>query len=114
MDELLDKKPAPHPEAAIENVGGRVMAATPDDRLHYFVEDGTEESASEVGDRIVQLADGTRTVREIAAELCEEFEVDLETALKDTAEFVAELVRCGVLTFNNGGQPGEDAPGNAP
>ncbi|MGI5860971.1 MAG: PqqD family protein [Myxococcales bacterium] len=105
MEELLDKKPAPHPEAAIENVGGRIMAATPDDQLHYFVEDGTDEEPSEVGDRIVELSDGTRTVRQIAECLCEEFDVDLETALSDTAEFVRQLVDCKVLQLIGGGQP---------
>ncbi len=111
MEELLDKKPSPHPEAAIENVGGRIMAATPDDQLHYFVEDGTEEEPSEVGDRIVELSDGARTVREIAECLCEEFEVDLETALEDTAEFIRQLVDSKVLQLNGGGQP---APDNVP
>jgi pyrroloquinoline quinone biosynthesis protein D len=99
MDSILDNKPSPHPDAAIETVGGRVMVATPDDQLHYFVEEGTEEEPSEVGDRIMQLADGTRTVREIAAAICEEFEVDEQTALEDTAEFVRQLVDGKVLKF---------------
>lgn len=99
MEEILDSKPSPHPEAAIENVGGRVMVATPDDQLHYFVEEGTEDEPSEVGDRIVELSDGTRTVREIAAVICDEFEVDEETALQDTVEFVKQLVDSKVLKF---------------
>jgi hypothetical protein len=36
-NDLLDEKPRPHPDAAMEKVGGRWMVATPDDQLHYFV-----------------------------------------------------------------------------
>jgi hypothetical protein len=105
MDTILESKPARHPDAAVENVGGRMMVATPDDRLHYFVEDGTDDPSA-VGDFILALADGKRTVREIAKAVCEQFEVDLETALHDTAELVSDLVRCRVLTFAGGGQSG--------
>jgi hypothetical protein len=97
MDRLLDIRPRRHPEAAMERVGGRWMVATPDDQLHYFVEDGGEEP-SDVGDRILDLSDGTRTVREIAQAICGEFEVDQATALKDTLEFVGQLIDRKVLT----------------
>lgn len=109
LDLELDSKPRPNPAAAKERVGGRWMVATPDDQLHYFVAEGGEES-SDVGDRILDLADGTRTVREIATAIRAEFEVDEETALRDTADFVAALVDRRVLV-THGGEQGAGAPG---
>lgn len=94
----------------MERVGGRWMVATLDDQLHYFVEDGSEEPSA-VGDRILDLADGTRTVREIASTICGEFEVDEETALRDTAAFVGQLIERKVLSSSQGG---ELAAGRAP
>ncbi|HEY3446664.1 MAG TPA: PqqD family protein [Myxococcales bacterium] len=95
----------------MERVGGRWMVATPDDQLHYFVAEGGEEP-SDVGDRIIDLADGKRTVREIAQVICSEFEVDEPTALRDTAEFVRQLIERKVLDPSIHG--GEQAAGAAP
>jgi hypothetical protein len=50
-----------------------------------------------VGSRIWELSDGTLTVREIAALLVEEFEVEQELAEKDAAEFVASLLQSRLL-----------------
>jgi hypothetical protein len=114
-DALYGLIPGPHPETAVEKVGGRWMVATPDDRLHYFVSEGGEEP-SDVGDRILELADGTRTVREIAEMVCAEYEVEPETALKDTLELVSELLRNGVLSpmAKGGERPAGGAPGATP
>jgi hypothetical protein len=107
MSDLFEKTPAPHPEAAVERVGGRLMIATADDHLHYFVDGDAadqaaadDESVNEVGERIFELADGSRTVRQIAEALLEEFEVDLDTALTDTADFVQLLVDRQVLVYS--------------
>ena len=97
----------------MERVGGRWMVATPDDQLHYFVEDGGEEP-SDVGDRILDLSDGTRTVREIAQAICGEFEVDQATALKDTLEFVGQLIDRKVLTSQGGAVGGSPDSAGAP
>jgi hypothetical protein len=111
MDDLLDQRIAANPQAAKERVGGRLMIAAPDQQLYWFVEDealGRAEELPSVGERIVELADGTRTVREIATALTREFEVDLATALSDTAEFVRQLVESGVLVAT-GRQPPREA-----
>lgn len=102
MSELNDEKfPAPHPDAAIEEVEGRLMIATPDEQLHYFVEED-DETPSEVGEFIMRQADGTRTIREIAHAVCEEFDgVSLATALQDAREFVQRLVDKGVLELKD-------------
>ena len=86
------------------------MVATADESLHYFVEEGGEDP-SLVGDRILDLSDGKHTVREIAAEICGEFEVDAQTALRDTAEFVGQLIERKVL--QGGEQPAGGAPGRS-
>ncbi|MGC4117640.1 MAG: PqqD family protein [Myxococcales bacterium] len=111
MERLLEIRPRKNPEAAMERVGGRWMVATSDDQLHYFVADGGEDP-SDVGDMIIDLVDGNRTVREIAKTICTEFEVDEPTALKDTAEFVEQLILKKVLELPI--QGGEQAAGAAP
>jgi len=113
MDQLLDMKPRPNPEAALERVGGRWMVATPDDQLHFFVEEGGEEPSA-VGDRIIDLADGSRTVREIATAICGEFEVDETTALTDTREFVGLLLEKKVLVSQKGEVPAGGPPSISP
>lgn len=98
--ELLTSYPAPHPGAGIERVGGRLMAASPDDHLHHFVED--DETPSETAERIVELADGKRTVAEIAAVLAGEFEgAPLDVVTADVAEFVKILVERQVLALHS-------------
>jgi hypothetical protein len=52
---------------------------------------------NEVGARIWSLADGSRTVRTIAASICDEFAVDLTTAEADTLAFASDLIERGIL-----------------
>lgn len=51
------------------------------------------------GTRVWQLADGTRTVEEIALALTQEFEVDYPEALASTQQFIALLEEKGLLTW---------------
>jgi hypothetical protein len=44
-----------------------------------------------VGTRIWELADGTRKIEEILDILCEEFDVDKDTIVKDVIEFIVDL-----------------------
>lgn len=91
----LDHVPRVHPETALSRVGGRWMAATQDDRLHTF--EGADGVVSEVGERIVELVDGTRSVRAIVDVLVDEFEVSRAQAEADTLAFVGQLVQRQVL-----------------
>lgn len=52
-----------------------------------------------VGARIWSLADGTRTIAQIAAVIAAEYTVDLPQAEADTLAFVAELVRREMVTL---------------
>lgn len=93
----LEHVPRVHPETAVSKVGGRWLAATPDERLHTF--EGADGAVSEVGERIVELVDGRRTVAEIVDVLVDEFEVSREVAEQDTVEFIRLLVQKQVLVL---------------
>ncbi len=88
--------PAIHPETALSKLGGRWVVATPDHRWHSFESNG---ELSDVGERIVDLVDGTRSVADIVSVLVDEFDVSRAVAEEDTLNFVALLVNKKVLTF---------------
>jgi len=95
----LTAYPAPHPAAGIERVGDRLMAASPDDHLHQFVED--DDAPSLTAERIVELADGSRTVSEIATQIAEEFEgASLEQVTEDVRGFLGTLVERQVIVLH--------------
>jgi hypothetical protein len=93
----LDFYPAPHPRAGLERVGGRLLAVSIDDHLHSFVED--DEAPSYTAERIVELSDGRRTLRDIAALIQAEFDAapPLESIESDVVSFVTTLVARHVL-----------------
>jgi hypothetical protein len=84
-----------HPDTALQKVAGRWMAATLDDMLHTFEEPAG--AVSEVGERIIELVDGKRTVADIVTVVVEEFEVSREECEADTLAFVGVLVEKKVL-----------------
>ena len=94
LQQWLAWVPRVHPETGVQQVKGRWMAATPDDALHTF-ESGGE--VSEVGERIISLVDGTRTVGEIVAVLQTEFEVGQAECEQQTVQFIETLVLKKVL-----------------
>ncbi|HEY63818.1 MAG TPA: PqqD family protein [Caldilineae bacterium] len=60
---------------------------------------------NETGGRIWELADGTRTVTDIARMIVEEYEVSEEQALADVQEFVYQLVeKQALIVFPKEGQ----------
>ena len=87
--------PRVHPETGVQQVEGRWIAATPDDALHYFEEQNGE--VSQVGSRIIALADGHRTVGQIIDLLCAEFEVDPAECERAVVEFIDLMVDKKVL-----------------
>lgn len=54
---------------------------------------------NEVGARIWRLADGSRSVAQIAEQICWEYNIQLEEALHDTVEFIDDLVERGILVL---------------
>jgi pyrroloquinoline quinone biosynthesis protein D len=61
-------------------------------------EDGSYYTLDEVGARVWELADGTRTAEQIAAALAEEFDAPLETIQADLLELLGELTESGLMT----------------
>jgi Coenzyme PQQ synthesis protein D (PqqD) len=93
----LSDVPKVHGETALQKVGGRWVAATPDDQLHSF--EGPDGVVSEVGERIVELIDGRRTVADIVEALLSDFEVTREVAELDTLDFIGLLAEKHVLSL---------------
>ncbi len=84
-------RPRLHPQVAgrmIENEAVLVLADT-----------GQVMVLNEVGGRIWELVDGSRTVTDIARILVDEYEVSEEQALQDVMEFVQLLMEKRVLTM---------------
>ncbi len=65
---------------------------------------GQVKVLNEVGARIWSLIDGTRTVKEIAAIILEDFSVSEEEAMKDAREFIQQLAEREIITFSTGSQ----------
>jgi len=61
---------------------------------------GQVKVLNEVGARIWTLADGTRTLRDIVAAICAEYDVDFRQAEADVCGFVAELAEREVVSFS--------------
>jgi pyrroloquinoline quinone biosynthesis protein D len=98
---LLDEWPQVNPEVGVQRVRGRLLAAGPDDVLHSF--ENEQGETSEVGERIVELADGSRTVRQIVDVLCGEFDVSPEICTADAERFVRVLLERKLLVLVNPG-----------
>lgn len=86
-----------HPDAGFQRVNDRLLAAGPDDFLHVFEDE--EGHVSEVAERIVELADGTRTNAQIADALCREFDVAPERCRVDAASFIQLLIERHLLVL---------------
>ncbi|HWE23345.1 MAG TPA: PqqD family protein [Myxococcales bacterium] len=95
MDDVLDVRPLRHPGVQSRGAVGETTLVGPN-------ESTASRELNEVAARIWSLCDGRRTVRDIAAMIVEEFDVDLATARHDTAEFVQEMLADGLLLPGNG------------
>lgn len=95
VDEVLHLRPLRNPAVEWRDIGGEATLVRPGETS------GSHE-LNEVASRIWELCDGRRTVREIAARVVEEFEVDLATAEHDAAEFVREMLQGGLLLPGDG------------
>jgi Coenzyme PQQ synthesis protein D (PqqD) len=95
VDDVLDVRPLRHPGVQSHGVAGGTTLVRPG-------EGAPAHELNEVAARVWSLCDGHRTVREIAAVIVDEFEVDGETARRDVAEFVSEMLEDGLLLPGNG------------
>ncbi len=93
---MLQSYPAPH-----NQVAGRVID---NEAVLVLSQSGEVQVLNEVGARIWELTDGTRTVAQVAQAIADEFDVSAEQAQADVSEFVAQLVAQNVLVL--GERPG--------
>ena len=91
MSELtLNSYPVP-----AEHVRGRCLER---EAVVVLPDRGEVKVLNEVGAQIWALADGSRSVREIIAAVCAEFEAPLAVIEADTLQFLAELQQKGLIT----------------
>lgn len=94
----LDSIPVP-----VEDVLGRTIQSQPNNRLEAVLvvpSRGRINVLNEIGACIWSLADGQRTVREIAAAICVDYDVDQATAEQDTTKFLEALLERGVIRLS--------------
>jgi Coenzyme PQQ synthesis protein D (PqqD) len=73
---------------AQENSGALVL---------FNMDDGQYYSLNEIGNRIWELCDGSRSVGLVVSILCEEYDSPAEIVNSDTLELLEELVLAGLL-----------------
>ena len=91
MELTLSSCPAPAEHVRSRHLEQEAVVVLPDK--------GEVKVLNEVGARIWTLADGSRTVRDIIAALCAEFEAPPVVVEADTLKFLAELQQKGLITI---------------
>jgi len=91
MELTLNSCPAPAEHVRSRHLEQEAVVVLPDK--------GEVKVLNEVGARIWALADGSRTVRDIIAALCAEFEAPPVVLEADTLKFLAELQHKGLITI---------------
>lgn len=92
------------PFQAPEVVGRTVK----DEAILVMPEKGKVKVLNQSGARIWEMVDGRRSIRQIAAQICQEYEVEATEAEMDALAFIRDLVERGVLKIAN---PSEQLPG---
>lgn len=86
----LNSYPVPHPQTAARTIDGSAVIVLADT--------GELNVLNPVGTLIWELVDGTHSVQEIADAVQAEYAVSLQQALKDTEEFLQQLLDSSVIT----------------
>ena len=85
-----DSRPQRRSDVLAQTAGDTVILLTPDSGEYFTL--------NEVGGRIWELADGSRSVAEIVAVLVEEYEAPLEEIQADALEVLGELAEEGLVS----------------
>lgn len=72
-----------------------------DEIILLNLHNGFYYSANEVGSRIWDLCDGTRTINELSTILSEEYDISIDQASADLREFIEDMHREGLITFDD-------------
>ncbi|MEW6716776.1 MAG: PqqD family protein [Chloroflexota bacterium] len=89
----LESRPLCHPE-----VVGRVVE---DEAVIVLPEKGQVKVLNAVGARIWSLLDGSRRVREVVEELCNEYDVTHAEMESDALAFLTELLEEGAIVLSS-------------
>ncbi|HEV3061116.1 MAG TPA: PqqD family protein [Vicinamibacterales bacterium] len=75
---------------AARKVGGEMVILSADDSSLFVL--------NEIGTAIWEAADGRTSLHAIAEGVCQAYDVDRETALRDVEAFVSDLAAAGVVS----------------
>jgi hypothetical protein len=87
----LDSYPRPAPDVIGQLVEGEAVLVLP--------QRGEAKVLNSVAAIIWHMADGTRSVRDIAAAICAEYDVEREQAEADALAFVSELLQLDIFVL---------------
>jgi hypothetical protein len=94
--DMEEKKPIKSPSAAYQIIEGEAVIIVPSEQMVNVL--------NPVGSRIWDLADGRKSIAQIAEFLMQEFDVSYETALKDAIEFTGDLAEKKMMDFAGKGK----------
>lgn len=89
----LDSTPLPNPAVQGRRLENEAVLVLPGK--------GEVKVLNDVGATIWQLADGQRSVREIAGLICRQYQVTQVEAETDALDFIVELVAKGIVTLRS-------------
>lgn len=93
---MENRIPVKSPSTAYQIIDGEAVIIVPSEQIVNIL--------NPVGSRIWDLADGRRTIGEIADVLAQEFDVSYETALKDAIQFTGDLTEKKMMDFAREGE----------
>jgi hypothetical protein len=85
-----DSRPQRRSDVLAQTAGDTVILLTPDSGEYFTL--------NEVGGRIWELADGSRSVAEIVAVLVDEYEAPLDEIQADALDVLGELAEAGLVS----------------
>ncbi|HEY3176118.1 MAG TPA: PqqD family protein [Candidatus Polarisedimenticolia bacterium] len=88
--------PRKHPDSASRVYDGEAFIVLPQSHQYKIL--------NQVGTRVWELIDGTRTVDDMANIIASEYEVSIETAHKDVSDFISDLKENGMLANSDNGK----------
>ncbi len=74
-----------------------MMQQVEGDSVLLDIDTGEYFALNEVGGRVWELCDGTRSVESIADAICDEYDVERATAMSDADELLAGLAGAGLV-----------------
>ena len=95
--DLAHRFPAPHSQVA-----GRVIYG---EAVLVLAESGQVQVLNEVGARVWELADGTRSLAQIVDEVVNEFQVGSSEATADVQTFIDQLVADRIIILRDHPEP---------